>query len=149
MVMGGDVHFDENQIMVSRDDIERFLDRLTSDQGGHYREVENGLWLVKPGGELDFDVVVSLEGNVAVLHIKVMELPKENDAQATISRRLLELNATDLIHGSYGIEHDAIVMTEALELGHLDYEEFRAAFESMTVALASHLRELGAFREAR
>ena len=40
-------------------------------------------------------------------------------------------------------------MTEALELGHLDYEEFRAAFESMTVALASHLRELGAFREAR
>lgn len=135
--------------MVSRDDIERFLDRLTSDQGGHFREVESGLWLVKPGGELDFDVVVSLEGNVAVLHVKVMDLPKDGREQATLTRRLLELNATDLIHGSYGIEHDAIVMTEALELGHLDYEEFRAAFESMTVALASHLRELGAFREAR
>ena len=135
--------------MVNQEDIEGFLDRLTADQGGTFREVEPGLWLVKPGGELDFDIVVSLEGNVAVLHVKVMDLPKKKGEQATLTKRLLELNATDLIHGSYGIEQDAIVMTEALELGHLDYEEFRAAFESMTVALASHLRELGAFREAR
>lgn len=135
--------------MVTKDEIEGFLDRLTADQGGTFREVEPNLWLVKPGGELDFDIVVSLEGNVAVLHVKVMDLPKEKAEQATLNKRLLELNATDLIHGSYGIEQDSIVMTEALELGHLDYEEFRAAFESMTVALASHLRELGAFREAR
>lgn len=135
--------------MVNKEEIEGFLDRLTADQGGTFREVEPGLWLVKPGGELDFDIVVSLEGNVCVLHVKVMELPKDQAEQATLTKRLLELNATDLIHGSYGIEQDSIVMTEALELGHLDYEEFRAAFESMTVALASHLRELGAFREAR
>ena len=37
---------------------------------------------------------------------------------------------------------------EALELSHLDYEEFLAAFESMNVSLASHLRELGSYREA-
>ena len=52
------------------------------------------------------------------------------------------------MHGSYGIEDDSIVMTEALELSHLDYEEFLAAYESITVALASHLRELGSYREA-
>ena len=43
---------------------------------------------------------------------------------------------------------ESIVMTEALELSHLDYEEFLAAYESITVALASHLRELGSYREA-
>ena len=42
-----------------------------------------------------------------------------------------------------------IVLTEALELSHLDYEEFLAAYESMTLALSSHLRELVTFREAR
>ena len=47
------------------------------------------------------------------------------------------------------IEEDSIVLTEALELSHLDFEEFLAAYESMLVALASHLRELGSFREAR
>ena len=75
--------------------------------------------------------------------------PKDESALATLSRRLLELNASDLVHGSYGIEDDSIVLTEALELSHLDYEEFLAAYESMTLALASHLRELGSYREAR
>ena len=135
--------------MVTKDGIETFLDKLTADQGGTFSELEEGLWLVKPQGELDFDFVVSMEDNVAVLHVKVMDLPKKKTTQATLNKRLLELNATDLIHGAYGIEQDAIVMTEALELSHLDYDEFRAAYESMTVALASHLRELGAFREAQ
>jgi hypothetical protein len=40
-------------------------------------------------------------------------------------------------------------MSEALELSHLDYEEFLAAYESMTLALSSQLRELAPFREAR
>ena len=37
----------------------------------------------------------------------------------------------------------------ALELSALDFEEFLASYESMTLALASHLRELGSYREAR
>ena len=70
-------------------------------------------------------------------------------ASATLTRRLLELNASDLLHGSYGIQDEHIVLTEALELSALDYEEFLASYESMTLALASHLRELGSYREAR
>ena len=46
-------------------------------------------------------------------------------------------------------QDESIVLTEALELSHLDYEEFLASYESMTLALASHLRELGSYREAR
>jgi hypothetical protein len=133
--------------MVNKEDIERFLDRLSAD-GATYSELEPGLWIVKPSGELDFSVVVHYSPPVAVLRVKVMTLPTDTHSLATLSRRLLELNATDLVHGSYGIEEDSIVMTEALELAHLDFEEFLAAFESITVALASHLRELGSYREA-
>lgn len=133
--------------MVTKEDIEGFLDRLSA-EGAGYTEVEPGLWVVKPGGELDFSVVVHFSPPVVVLRVKVMTLPANAGAVATLSRRLLELNATDLVHGSYGIEDESIVMTEALELAHLDYEEFLAAFESITVALASHLRELGSYREA-
>ncbi len=134
--------------MVTREEIEHFLDRLTA-EGANYSEVEPGLWLVKPTGALDFDVVVHYSPPVVVLRVKVMNLPTDQSALATLSRRLLQLNATDLVHGSYGIERDSIVLTEALELAHLDYEEFLAAYEGMTLALASHLRELGSFREAR
>jgi hypothetical protein len=134
--------------MVTREDIESFLDRLSS-EGASYTEVEPGLWIVRPSGALDIDVVVHYSPPVVVLRVKVMNLPSDEGRVATLSRRLLQLNASDLVHGSYGIERESIVLTEALELAHLDYEEFLAAYEGMTLALASHLRELGAYREAR
>ena len=124
------------------------IDRL-SNEGASYTEVEPGLWVVRPGGALDIDVVVHYSPPVVVLRVKVMDLPSDEVRVATLSRRLLQLNATDLVHGSYGIEREAIVLTEALELSHLDYEEFLAAYEGIVLALASHLRELGAYREAR
>ncbi len=133
--------------MVTREDVESFLDRLSAD-GAEYSEIEDGIWLVKPGGQLDSDVVVSYAPPVVLLRVKVMDLPADETTAATLSRRLLELNATDLVHGSYGIEGDSIVLTEALELSHLDYEEFLASYEGMTLALASHLRELAPYREA-
>jgi len=134
--------------MVTKEDIEGFLDRIAAD-GGSYSEVEPGLWILKPSGQLDLSVVVHYSPPVVVMRVNVMDVPDDADAMATLSRRLLELNATDLVHGSYGIEKDSIVITEALELSHLDYEEFQAAYESITVALASHLRELGSYREAQ
>ncbi|MGH7663661.1 MAG: hypothetical protein ACRENI_05095 [Gemmatimonadaceae bacterium] len=133
--------------MVTREEIEGFLDRL-SNESASYLEIEPGLWVVTPSGELDFDVVVHYSPPVVVLRVKVMNLPTSPDMVATLNRRLLQLNASDLVHGSYGIEQEAIVLTEALELSHLDFEEFLASYESMMLALASHLRELGTYREA-
>jgi Tir chaperone family protein CesT len=134
--------------MVTKDDIEGFLNRLNAD-GASHNELEPGLWVVKPGGALDFDVIVNFTPPVVIFRVKVMTLPSNADSRAVLNHRLLELNASELVHGAYGIEGDSIVMTEALELEHLDYEEFLAAYESITVALASHLREIGTFREAR
>ncbi len=134
--------------MVTREDVETFLDRLGTD-GATHAEVDPGLWIVRPSGPLDFDVVITHNPPVLLLRVKVMPLPADTAELAAISRRLLELNATDLLHGSYGIDADAIVLTEALELAHLDYEEFLASYESMTLSLTSHMRELAAFREVR
>jgi len=133
--------------MVSKEDLEVFLDRLGVD-GASHTEIKPGIWLVRPSGSLDADVVVHFSPPVVLLRVKVMDLPKGDGKFAALARRLLELNA-ELVHGSYAIEGDAIVLTEALELGHLDYEEFLASFESMTLALSSQMRELASFREAR
>ena len=134
--------------MVTKEDLEGFLDRLQVD-GATFTEIQPGMWVVHPGGALDADVVVHYSPPVVLLRLKVMDLPKDESSLATLSRRLLQFNASELVHGSYGIEGDSIVLTEAMELSHLDYEEFLAAYESMTLALASHLRELAPYREAR
>ena len=134
--------------MVTREDLEAFLDRLTAG-GASIHELEPGLWSVRPGGALELDVIVHHLPPVVLLRVKVMDLPAGETMANAVSRRLLELNASDLLHGSYGISNGAIVLTEALELAHLDYEEFLASYESMTLALASHMRELSTFQEAR
>ena len=134
--------------MLKGEAIEGFLDRLAA-EGANYEEVEDGIWRVKPSGALDFDVVVHFSPPVVLLRVKVMNLPQDAKSIAVLSRRLLELNASDLVHGSYGISGEQIVLTEALELSHLDYEEFLAAYEGMTLALVAHLPELATFKEAR
>lgn len=129
--------------MVTKDDVEQFLNRLSA-EGASIKEVQNGLWVVKPSGSLEFDLVVHFSPPVVVLRVKVMELPEDPESLASLTRRLLEMNASEMLHGSYGIEQDAVVITEALELSHLDFEEFLAVYESINIALASHLREIGA-----
>lgn len=134
--------------MVTPEQIEGFLGRLAS-EGGTYNEIEPGLWAVQPGGELDLTVVVHHSPPVVVLRVKVMQLPAKGTEADRLCRRLLELNATDLLHGSYGIQGSEVVLTEALELSHLDFEEFLASYESITLSLAGHLREFATYREAR
>jgi len=67
--------------------------------------------------------------------------------QAELFRQLLEYNARELVHGSYGLEGDHIVLTDTLELENLDFSEFEASFDSITLALASHLATLAPYRE--
>ena len=118
--------------MVTKEDIEGFLDRLGAD-GASYSEVEPGLWIVEARRRARF------QRRRALLAARRAASRQSHDAARRTRKRwrrsaagLLELNATDLVHGSYGIEDESIVMTEALELSHLDYEEFLAAYESIT-----------------
>jgi hypothetical protein len=93
-------------------------------------------------------VVVSLAPPVVILRVRVMEVPKDATARADLFRQLLEYNARELVHGSYGVEGDHVLLTDTLELENLDYTEFEASFDSITLALASHFTALAPFREA-
>ena len=104
--------------MTSREDLESYLIRL----GVEYDEVDDAMWLLKPEGS-GASVVMSYSPPVVLLRLKVMELPVESDdvRLAPFFRRLLELNATDILHGSYGIENEDVVLSDALELEDLHF----------------------------
>lgn len=130
--------------MITRDDLLSFFDRL---YGGtlSVTELEPNLWLVRTPE--DAEVVVHYAPPVVILRVRVMELPASEPRRGELFRQLLEYNARDLVHGSYGLEGDHVVLTDALELENLDFSEFEASFDSLTLALASHLGSLAAFRE--
>ncbi|MEE8250293.1 MAG: hypothetical protein V3R24_01000 [Gemmatimonadales bacterium] len=130
--------------MISRDDVEGFLGRIVD--GADYREVDEGIWVVSAGDSAE--VVVNYEPPVLVLRVNVIEVPDAKESRVSLMTKLLELNATDLVHGSYGLEGKHIVLTDALQLENLDFNEFQASFDSMTLALASHMPALAKHGEA-
>ena len=130
--------------MITKDDIQSFLDRL---EGGALTvaELEPNLWLARTPDEAE--VVVHYAPPVVVLRVRVMELPASEPRRSELFRQLLEYNARELVHGSYGLEGDHVVLTDTLELENLDLSEFEASFDSITLALASHLATLAPYRE--
>lgn len=130
--------------MVSKEDLQTFIDRL---DGGTVEadEVEPGLWRVHT--QSGAEVVVHYAPPVVLLRVRVMEVPHSGERRGELYRQLLELNVRDMIHGSYGLEGDHVVLTDALELTDLDYTEFESSFDSLTLAIASHLSALSAYRE--
>jgi hypothetical protein len=110
-----------------------------------YDEPREGTWVVSGIDGVE-NLVITLAGPVTVFRVKLMEIPRHHREE--LFRTLLELNATEMMHGAYGIEGDAVVISDALQLENLDYNEFAATVDDITLAVASHHGRLAKFREA-
>lgn len=82
------------------------------------------------------------DSNPVLFTVSVGKAPSDQAGQAKLFRRLLELNATDLLYGSYGLRGDEIVLSSAHELENLDLNEVQAILSDIDLALSSHLEEL-------
>jgi len=136
---GSPRHEPENR-MVTREDVESFLLRMEETA----EEVEPGMWVVGSDG---MRLVIHHSPPLLVLRIKVLDVPEEGERRNELYRSLLEINASDLIHGAYGIEEGDVILTETLELDHLDFARFQASVDSLLLAVASHRESLSRFRE--
>ena len=120
--------------MVTREDLESFLIRMDLD----YEEVDGGMFLVR-AQDVGLPLVVHHADALLLIRMKVMDLPESLDGEVDFYRTLLELNATDVVHGAYGIEDGDLILSDTLELGTLDFEELRASLESVQLAASAHL----------
>ena len=130
--------------MASREDLESFISRLND--GVNSEEVDAGIWVLSSGDDRA-QIVVSYDPPVVVFRVNVMDLPKVAGQRNDLMKRLLELNAEGLVHGSYGIEGPRVILSDALQLENLDFNEFQASLDSISLALASHMAGLAAFQE--
>jgi hypothetical protein len=128
--------------MVTRDDLESFLIRMDLD----FNEVDEGMFLVQGANE-GAPVVVHLTAPLLVIRLKVMTLPTGNDL-GELYKALLVWNATDVVHGAYGIEEEDLIISDTLELETLDFPELQASLESVQMAASSHVERIKALANA-
>jgi hypothetical protein len=125
--------------MKTAEDIESFLIQMDTP----FETMGPGLWRLKEVGP---DLVLTLADSVLAFRLKLMDAkdvpaPKREG----LYRRLLELNASEMLHGAFGLENNAVVVTAALQLENLDLNELQATLDDIGMAASDHYTAISQF----
>ena len=123
--------------MATRDEIEHYLIQMEYP----FESVESDMWVIRDTA----NIVLTYEPPLVVFRMKLMEVP--NKRREDFFKLLLELNATQMIHGAYGIEDNNVVLIDTLQSEHLDYNELQATLDALLLASTQDYQKLSAFRD--
>ena len=123
--------------MKTRDDLESYLIRMDAD----FKEVDDGMFLIHTDAA-GAPIVVHQSDPLLLIRMKVMDLPENGGRLCDLYEALLGLNASDVIHGAYGIEENELILSDTLQLATLDFEELRASLDSLQLAASSHMASI-------
>jgi len=121
--------------MATTEDLGAYLTRLDR----RFDKVDARTYLVSLGAG-NAPAALRVEPPVVLVQVAVGAAPKgAPGVEAAVFRRLLELNATDLMHAAYGLENEQIVLSAALELDTMDIGELEAVLANIDMAIAEHV----------
>jgi hypothetical protein len=131
--------------MRTREDIEAYLSR----SGHPHRELGKDMWLVSDPSDAHESIVVRMADELVLFRLKVLELARvEPNKREAFFEEVLRLNATDMVHGAYGISDGDLIMTGTLRLEYMDFSEFSGALDDFVVAVNNHYPKLREFLRA-
>ena len=131
--------------MRSVNDVEAYLGKMNR----QFSAVDDqpGTFLVHGGDNMP-PTALRVDPPLVVLRVHVGDLEGDSSGNAELFKKLLQLNAKSLVHASFGIEDEKIVLVAALELENLDYNELAAALDEIDVTLAQQVGQLSELSKA-
>ena len=125
-------------------DVEAYLGRLNRRFEGV--EGQEGTFLVRSSERMP-PIALRVDPPLVVFRVHIGDVRggdvKGGDVTAkdhvALFRKLLELNARALVHSSFGLEGDRIVLCAALELENLDFNEVQATLDEIDLTLAQQV----------
>jgi len=112
-----------------------------------YEQVDGNIWLLEDEERSLQGVVVMQADTMVIVRAEIMDIPKNNILE--LYTKLLELNATDTIHGAYAVDsaNKKIILINTIHYNTMDYDDFRSCLEAFSLALATHYPILSKYRE--
>ena len=126
--------------MVTEQDIESYMIQM----GVSFKELGRKTWILRDSEDLIESLVVSLNDPVVLFHVKLSEIPVNCD-RLKLYEELLRLNATEMLHGAYGLEGNAVIATDTLQAQNLDFNEFQASVDALNLCISSHYKRISGF----
>jgi hypothetical protein len=121
--------------MRTEKDVEAYLLRLNR----RFRSLEGqpGTFLVEVGEKAP-PLILRVEPPLVVVRVHIGDA-NGGAEEGALFRKLLELNAQQLVHAAYGLDQGHVVLSSALELQNLDFNELQATLDEIDMALAQTL----------
>ncbi|MDR0323433.1 MAG: YbjN domain-containing protein [Treponema sp.] len=110
-----------------------------------YQQIDSNLWLLDDEEHSLQGVAIMQAEPLIIIRAEIMDIPKNNLLE--LYAKLLELNATDVIHGAYAIDSNKIVLVDSLQINSMDFADFRATLDSFSLALTQHYPVLSVYRD--
>ena len=118
--------------MRTKEDVERYLINLDTP----YEVLGDGIYRLNDDLPDIDDIIVMVSDPLVIFSVRPMKVQGKNTE--AFYKKLLELNATELVAGAYGLDGDDVVITDTLQLENLDENEFVASVESLAMAIHEH-----------
>lgn len=125
----------------TREDVETYLYQLNrrfEDQHGT---------LLASTGEGSPPIAIQIAAPIVLFRVTIGSVPSDDTHRLRLFQRLLEHNASDVMHCSYGVDGNIVVLSGALALDNLDVNELEATLSDIDLALMRHVP--GLFEAAR
>lgn len=123
--------------MSSVDDLDSHLIQT----GLPYEQIGHNTWIIQPDSAHPAQIAVSADVPIVLFSVPVLELTDALRDDVKLFRCLLELNA-ELLHSSYSLQGDKVVLSGAQQIENLDFNEFQAMIDDMCMALDNHWDKL-------
>lgn len=118
------------------DDIEGYLYRLN-----RTFERQEETFVISTGVDRP-RIALHVAEPVVVARVVIGKVPTDEKRQNALFRKMLEFNAADLVHASYGVDGDRLVLSAGEELTNIDENELAASLNDIDLALTRHIAEL-------
>jgi hypothetical protein len=118
------------------DDIEGYLHRLN-----RTFERQEDTFVISTGVDRP-RIALHVADPVVVARVVIGTVPSDEKRQAALFRQMLEYNAADLVHASYGVDNNQLVLSAGEELENIDENELAASLSDIDLALTRHIAKL-------
>jgi len=110
-----------------------------------YQQADKNIWLLDDADRSLQGVAVMQAEPMVIVRADIMDIPQNNILE--LYAKLLELNASDIVHGAYAVDKKKIILIDTLQYNTMDYDDFRAVLDSFSLALTEHYPILSKYRE--
>lgn len=104
-------------------------------------------WVIDPGNPHRSAIVLRLEEPIVLFSAPVFECNDTTPKRESLFQLLLTLNE-ELLYASYSLRGEQIVLSGAYQVENLDFGEFQAMIDDMSLSLDTHLGKLDPWRSA-